>query len=149
MALNQDGSVNSAANPAALGSIVTVWATGTGMSSFPQADGTIIGPGATGTGPDGAPTLSVSVFAFPSVLSLAGDPYLAASNGGPPGPLSLEVLYAGDAIGLVEGVQQVNFRLPPEVDSQLLNTSGVISNIGFQLRIGDASSNGFLLYLKP
>jgi uncharacterized protein (TIGR03437 family) len=133
-ALNQDGSVNAAANPAALGSIVTVWATGTGVPSVFQADGTIL------TSTNGAPTLPVSVFAGP--LLLGGGPYLILGNGGgPPGPLSLEVLYAGDAIGLVEGVQQVNFRLPAQVDS--------ISDIGFQLRIGDASSNDFVLYLKP
>jgi uncharacterized protein (TIGR03437 family) len=134
VASNQDGSVNSAANPAPLGSIVTVWATGTGRSSVFYSDGTIL------PSTYGAPTLPVSVFASP--LLLGGSPYLAlGSVGGLPGPLSLEVLYAGDAIGLVEGVQQVNFRLPAQVD--------YIPHTGFQLRIGDASSNGFILYLKP
>jgi uncharacterized protein (TIGR03437 family) len=134
-ALNQDGSVNSAANPAALGSIVTVWATGTGMSSVFYSDGTIL------TSTYGAPTLPVSVFASPFFTGGTGPSGVGFTDGGPPGPLSLEVLYAGDALGLVEGVQQVNFRLPAQVDS--------ISDIGFQLRIGDASSNDFVLYLKP
>jgi uncharacterized protein (TIGR03437 family) len=42
-ALNQDGSLNTASNPAGFDSIVTVFATGLGPISPPQPDGAIIG----------------------------------------------------------------------------------------------------------
>ena len=42
-ALNQDGTLNSAANPAKFGSVVTVFATGLGPISPPQPDGAIVG----------------------------------------------------------------------------------------------------------
>src|SRR5579872_4079317 len=58
VALNQDVSLNTAANPAAPGSIVTVWATGGGISTLPQPDGTII------TGVLGAPFLPVSILQY-------------------------------------------------------------------------------------
>jgi len=38
-AVNQDGTINSASNPAAVGSIVSVWATGLGPITPSQADG--------------------------------------------------------------------------------------------------------------
>jgi uncharacterized protein (TIGR03437 family) len=42
-ALNQDGTINSADNPAPLNSTVTVFATGLGPINPPQADGTVVG----------------------------------------------------------------------------------------------------------
>jgi uncharacterized protein (TIGR03437 family) len=129
VALNQDGSVNSTNNPAALGSIVTVWASGGGMSSAPQPDGTILGSAG------GGPTLPVSIFSTPVLVAV---PF----GGSVPGPWSLEVLYAGDAPGMVAGVSQINFRLPAHVDSSL-------NNVGFLLQIGEAFSNMFGIYLKP
>jgi uncharacterized protein (TIGR03437 family) len=42
-AQNQDGTINSAANPAAAGSIVTVYATGLGPITPTQPDGSLIG----------------------------------------------------------------------------------------------------------
>ena len=42
-ALNQDGTINSADNPAAPGSIVSIFATGLGPISPAQADGTLVG----------------------------------------------------------------------------------------------------------
>jgi uncharacterized protein (TIGR03437 family) len=84
-ALNQDGSVNSASNHAALGTIVSVFATGFGSMTPQPTDGQLI----TGT----LPTLAAPV----QVL-----------NGYQP----LEVTYAGPAPTLIAGVTQVNFRLP-------------------------------------
>lgn len=99
-ALNQDGTVNDAANPAEPGSIVTVWATGMGVPSWPWDDGAIVGYAM------GGPTAPVAVFSFPELVILGG-------NGtGPSGPLSLEVLYASDAPGMVAGTTQIGFRLP-------------------------------------
>jgi uncharacterized protein (TIGR03437 family) len=43
VALNQDGTVNSAANPAHLDSEVTIYATGLGPINPPQADGSLVG----------------------------------------------------------------------------------------------------------
>jgi uncharacterized protein (TIGR03437 family) len=57
------------------------------------------------------------------------------------GALSLEVAYAGDSVGMVAGVSQVNFLLPAEVGYG-------VDNIGFWLQIGEASSQFFTLYLK-
>ena len=84
-ALNQDGSVNSAANHAQLGSIVSVFATGFGGMTPTPTDGELL----TGT--------------LPKLLS----PVQVLYQGQP-----LEVTYAGPAPTLVAGVTQVNFRLP-------------------------------------
>jgi uncharacterized protein (TIGR03437 family) len=129
--LNQDGSVNSAANPAALGSIVSVWITGAGVSYFSQPDGTIITSASS-------PILPVAAFSESTL-------FLNVIFGGfgllPPAPLSLEVMYAGDAFGMVDGVSQVNFRLPA-------NDGIGSTDIGFFLQIGDVSTELFTLYLK-
>jgi uncharacterized protein (TIGR03437 family) len=103
-ALNQDGSINSPQNPAKPGSIVTIFTTGGETYEWP--DGTVV--------PINAPAgtnLPVSVLS---------------------GLTSLEVLYAGDAPGIVAGVMQINFRLPdslPEFNTfqvtlQIAGTTG-------------------------
>ena len=84
-ALNQDGSVNSSANPAAAGSIIAMFATGAGLWNPPLADGTLISDITP------RPVLPVTV-----------------SFAGVPG----EVLYAGPAPGLITGGLQINVRLP-------------------------------------
>jgi uncharacterized protein (TIGR03437 family) len=129
VALNQDGSVNSATNPAVLGSIVSVWMSGAGISTGDQSDGVIVARA-------GHPTLPISVFSF-APLAVVGVGELL------PGSLSLEVLYAGDAVGMVAGVTQINFRLPAQFEG--LN----VTNLAFAARVGDATSNGFTLYVKP
>jgi uncharacterized protein (TIGR03437 family) len=90
-AVNQDGTLNSAAHPAPANSIVSIWLTGGGAQSY-TPDNTIN-------------------------ASLRGNPYpvsILASNSLVPFPelTSLEVLYAGDAPGQPSGVIQVNFLLP-------------------------------------
>ena len=83
-ALNQDGSVNSPQNPAAPGSIVTVYTTGNGIAT--GTDGEILSQ----ANPSGSlPT---------AILTPEGT--------------SLEILYSGAAPGLVSGVSQINFQLP-------------------------------------
>jgi len=86
LALNQDQTANTASNPAAPGSIVSIWATGD--PDIPnRPDGTIL--------PNyGGYELTLP----PSVLAGGG---------------SLEVVYAGDAPGGVLGLMQINFRLQP------------------------------------
>jgi uncharacterized protein (TIGR03437 family) len=88
LALNQDGTVNSPANRAQPGSIMTIWMTGGGAL-----------PGT----PDDLVNTSLAGNVYP-ISVLTGD------QGGGFSPLP--VLYAGDAPGLASGVTQVNFQLP-------------------------------------
>lgn len=83
--LNQDGSINSPANPAAQGSIVTLYATGLGQTDPPGVDGAVYA--------GKLPRLRALV-----TVKFAG--------------LAGEVLYAGPAPGMVAGVIQINVRLP-------------------------------------
>jgi len=98
-ALNQDGSYNSADNPAAPGSIVTVYATGLGAITPSQPDGSLIGL------PLPANTLT---FGVEAVVGL-----------GPSGSVGIytpfDVQYAGPASTLVAGVSQINFRIVPYI----------------------------------
>ncbi len=84
-AQNQDGSLNSAQNPAARGSIVVLYGTGEGSTTPEGIDGQI----------------AASVFPKP-VLPVS------VTVGGQP----VEVLYAGAAPGLVAGIFQINARIP-------------------------------------
>jgi uncharacterized protein (TIGR03437 family) len=86
--LNQDGRVNSPANPADRGSIIVLYGTGEGQTNPSGVDGKV----ATDVFPK--PLLPVSV-------RIGGTP--------------AEILYAGAAPGLVAGVLQVNARIPAEL----------------------------------
>jgi uncharacterized protein (TIGR03437 family) len=90
-ALNEDGTINSAANPAKSGSIVSIFATGLGPISPAQADGAVIG-------------FPLPVNALP-VTAEAVTPTIPPS-GIPPIPLS--VTYAGPAPLEVAGFSQIN-----------------------------------------
>ena len=86
--VNQDGTINSAANPATPGSIVSVWLTGVGS-------------------PNG----------FDDSFNFTEFSPLAVSVRGPsggPGFANFTVLYAGSAPTQPSGVSQVNFVLPPQ-----------------------------------
>ncbi len=103
-ALNQDFGMNSSTNPAAKGSIVMLFATGAGQTNPPGVDGMIT------QGVVAKPRSPVSV-------SIDGRP--------------ADVLYAGNAPGLVAGALQVNARIPASV------SSGAVSVV---LSIGDVPS---------
>ncbi len=105
VAVNQDGTINSAKNPAAIGSTVAVWATGLGPTNPPQADGAEVGT------PLPANALQAGVEAYWVTLH---PPF-----GGSLGPAPVPVTYAGPAPYLVSGTSQVNFRIPA-------NPAGVI-----------------------
>jgi len=122
VALNQDGTVNSATNPALPGSIMTVWATGSGVPNIPEMDGRIAGT-----------TLLHPPAAAVSILS-------NASGGGSFD--SLDVLYAGDAPDLVAGVIQINFQLPVNAGH------GVTEIVEIQLQVGNAASSVCGIYVK-
>jgi uncharacterized protein (TIGR03437 family) len=85
-ALNEDGTVNSASNPARLRSIITIFGTGAGQTDPSGVDGQLASD------------------PLPKPLAQLG----VVLNGG----TSIEVLYAGAGPGLVAGVTQINARLP-------------------------------------
>jgi uncharacterized protein (TIGR03437 family) len=86
--VNEDGSVNSSANPAAVGSVVMVSATGEGQTDPPGVDGK---PG------DSPPAAPIGI--------------VTASVGG----LDAQVMSAGGAPGLVAGFFQVAVQIPDGV----------------------------------
>ena len=83
--LNQNYSLNSAANPAARGDIVMIWGTGGGQTVPPGADGQFT----TGTYPTIPPPWTATV-----------------------GGVDAEVVWAGAAPGMVAGINQFNIRVP-------------------------------------
>ena len=99
-AINQDGTINSKEHPAARHSIVSIFLTGAGLMEPVPADG------AVPKLPYAKPVLPVSI------------------DGG------AEILYAGDAPGLVEGVVQINFRLPKLAGDGLTPLQIQIGNYG-------------------
>lgn len=82
-ALNQDGSVNSPSNPAKGGTIVTVYADAESGQFFP-----------------GGSLVPLAIY------DAAREVWVVSSY------RSLEVVWAGAAPGIVNGVMQINFRLP-------------------------------------
>ncbi len=85
--LNQDLSVNSATNPAAAGTIVAIYGGGGGQTNPLGADGLLIPL----TTPFPTPVL-------PATVTIGGQ--------------TAQVLYYGDAPGLVDGVLQINAMIP-------------------------------------
>jgi uncharacterized protein (TIGR03437 family) len=83
--VNEDGTVNSPTNPAALGSLISLYATGLGQTTPPAVDG------ATAT-----------------ILAVPNLPVSVLIGGFP-----AYVVYAGSAPGLVQGTFQINVRVPP------------------------------------
>jgi uncharacterized protein (TIGR03437 family) len=103
---NQDGSINSSTSPAAPGSVVTLYATGAGVLSPLAPDGSIAGASAL--------------------------PQVTLPFGALIGNQPAQVLYAGGASGMVQGVLQVNLQVP---------ASAAPGNaVPLQLEIGGQSS---------
>jgi uncharacterized protein (TIGR03437 family) len=88
--LNQDGTLNSIANPAARGSVITFFAEGAGVMNPGVSDGSV----STG------PTLPVP--ALPATVSIRG--------------VDAVVQYAGAAPTYVSGLLQVNVVVPTSID---------------------------------
>jgi uncharacterized protein (TIGR03437 family) len=88
--LNQDSSVNSPANPARIGSVVSIFATGEGQTSPAGIDGK------PGSDPVPHPTLPVSV-------TIGGQ--------------TVTPIYAGGAPGNVAGLMQVNVQIPSGIQT--------------------------------
>jgi uncharacterized protein (TIGR03437 family) len=109
-ALNEDGSVNSADNPAKVGTVVTIWATGVYPPYPPVGDGQI----ATGAND----YVCCQVY----VADLFGKPQTF-----------LRVLYGGSAPGMVAGVMQINFEAP--VSAPIVVTSAGYASDPFRVYV--------------
>ena len=84
--LNQDGTLNTASNPATRGSIVVLFLTGAGSTNPPSADGS---------------TNTLAALANPVSVAIGGQ--------------TAHVMYAGSAPGLIAGVAQINVLIPDGV----------------------------------
>jgi uncharacterized protein (TIGR03437 family) len=98
---NQDGTLNSAANPAAKGSVIVLYATGEGTTNPPGQDGLISSSDVLRE-----PVLPVS-------LTIGGQ--------------TAQVLYAGSAPGNVAGVMEVEAIVPAGTAS---GTPAVVLTVG-------------------
>ena len=104
-AINQDGTINSAGNPAKNGTIVAVWATGVGLPI---------------TGADGQETTMAQQLCNCLI-------YAAVPSGSLEG--SVPVLYAGAAPGTVTGVVQINFQVTGNTSYYVLIANGESSYV--------------------
>jgi uncharacterized protein (TIGR03437 family) len=98
---NQDGTQNSQTNPAHAGDYLAIWTSGMGQTSPPGVDGAI--PLAAG----GTPLAPIAL-----QLATVQSPNLEIPGPTPPPPIGAQILYAGNAPGLVSGVTQINFEMP-------------------------------------
>ncbi len=111
--LNQDSSVNSPANPARIGSVVSIFATGEGQTSPAGVDGK------PGSNPVPHPILPVSV-------TIGGQ--------------TVTPIYAGGAPGDVAGVLQVNVKIPSGIQTGgavpvLLQVGNALSQSGVTIAV--------------
>ena len=94
--VNEDGTINSPSNPAAPGSVVSIYATGGGLTQPPGADDQITG--------DGFTSFKSSTYVRLTNDGSCDTPYFAA-----------QVLYYGGAPRSVPGLVQINAQLPDDV----------------------------------
>ncbi len=118
-ALNQDGTINSQSSPAPAGSIVSIFATGLGLITPAPPDGSVIGfP---------LPSQALQVYAENVLgISQTTNSYVFGA---------VEVLYAGPAPDEVEGLSQINIRVP-----QTEGWSLIIGLVGVPAEALDISS---------
>src|SRR5581483_2264898 len=102
--LNADGSVNSPANPAAKGSVVQIFGTGEGAISPAGVNGRI----------ENGPVSSIPKPVLPVGVTVAGI-------------ASPDIQYAGVAGGSVDGLLQVNAKIPPSAPS---GNVAIVLNVG-------------------
>ena len=112
-AVNLDGSINSAVNPVAIGSFISLYATGEGQTSPPGVDGKLA------SAPLAQPLLKVSV-------TIDGQPAV--------------IQYAGDAPGEIAGLLQVNVQIPAAVRTGgyvpvILSVGSASSNPGVTIAV--------------
>jgi uncharacterized protein (TIGR03437 family) len=112
--VNQDSSMNGPGNPAAKGSIVTVYMTGEGQTNP---------PGVTGS-------FTTATLPPPQVTPAPVQP-IQVTIGGQPAP---NVTYAGEAPGFAAGLMQLNVQIPSTAPSGALS---IVVSVG-----GNPSQNG-------
>ena len=105
-ALNEDGSINSAANPAKFGSIVSIFATGLGPIGPPQPDGALVGM-----------PLPVNELSLHLVIPCTSIPCDVINVPAP------EVVYSGPAPFLIAGASEINFTLFLAVGAQAASSN--------------------------
>lgn len=124
--LNQDGTLNSSTNPAARGSVLTLWIIGMGALSESYADGQVV------TGKLGSVTHDFAI------------------NLVTPGQFPLTILYAGQAPDMAAGVVQLNARIPLGIQPWLtqvdfiLHVDGLTGNAPFD----DVFANPVTIWLE-
>ncbi|HEY2016089.1 MAG TPA: hypothetical protein VGH38_21450 [Bryobacteraceae bacterium] len=100
-AINEDGSLNSAAHPAPVGSVVALFVTGAGLTDPPIDDSV-------------PPALPLPLVALPVTVKVGGAP--------------ADVAYAGSVLGLV-GLAQLNIRIPAVAPSNAVPVQVTIGGI--------------------
>jgi len=111
VAMNQDGTLNGPMNPAARGSIVTVWGTGYGQTNPPCPIGGLNVPDAVPLSP------GVSALIYYVDPNLSGEQLASVQN-------------AGSAPTLVCGVVQINFQVPADVAPGAFSFSPAVGENG-------------------
>jgi uncharacterized protein (TIGR03437 family) len=111
--LNQDGTVNGAANPAARGSVISIYATGEGQTSPAGITGSVTGS-------------NVKTPLLPVTVTIGG--------------IGATVQYAGSAPGSVAGLLQVNAVVPAGVSPGsaipvVVNVGGISSQGGVTIAV--------------
>jgi uncharacterized protein (TIGR03437 family) len=116
--LNQDNTYNTVSNPAARGSIITFYATGTGLMNPPVADGSVT---STSLPPNRQPTPKL-----PISVQIRGQ--------------DAQVQYAGAAPGYVSGLLQVNVQVPTNINfGNLIPLSLTVGSFTSQLQVSIAA----------
>jgi uncharacterized protein (TIGR03437 family) len=119
IAINQDGALNSMANPAPSGSIVAVWATGTGY--FPGSDGQL--------------ATAANAFCGPASACEIIDGFTDTP---------VNIPYLGSAPGTVNGVVQINFQVTHHGVF-----SAPYFNQSYYFEVNGISSDFFGIYSRP
>jgi len=135
LAVNQDGTANSADNPAPVGSIVTVWATGLGPTAPAEADGMLVGF------PQPNNVLPVVVEALTPVFEPCHPGVGVLPCPISPSYIDFQVTYAGPAPNSVAGISQISFVVaayaPPWAAGNPIRLSllSSIQSPGFQVYV--------------
>lgn len=119
-AINEDGTINSGLNPAPLGTIVALYASGAGQFDPPELDGTVTFDSSS------KPVSPVRTWYFDFST----------------GYKELDIPYAGAAPGLISGVLQVNIRVP---EDRALSDNRYFFVL---LQVGDHYSEGVTLRVR-
>jgi uncharacterized protein (TIGR03437 family) len=96
--VNENGTINSPSNPAPVGSYVTMYGTGLGQTNPAGVDDIL------------TPLSNYPKQVYPVTVTLSRNPLFST-------PVAMNVLYAGPAPGLVEGVGQIDAVVPAGAES--------------------------------